>query len=349
MAEVEAAAECFLVSGCEAILAIGGGSVIDCAKVAGARAVKRDLPVGKMSGMLKIHKKLPLLLAVPTTAGTGSEVTLAAVITDETCHYKHAVMDYCLIPRYAFLDPGLSCSLPPDMTAYSGMDAMTHAVEAYCNRFCSPKMKAHAMKAVSLIGANLLTAYREPANKAARMNMLTGSYEAGIAFTNAYVGYVHAIAHGIGGLYHVPHGEANAILLPKVLAAYGSAVYEPLARLERKVRAAGEAGEGSAHVRSRAGEGSANVRSRMERKVCASGAEDGNSKETDAVLAEAFIERIRRMNRSMGIPEQLAMLRKEDVPELAARALKEGNPNYPVPVIWEEEQMRAFLMEQVPK
>lgn len=129
----------FFVSGCEAILAIGGGSVIDCAKVAGARAVKRDLPVGKMSGMLKIHKKLPLLLAVPTTAGTGSEVTLAAVITDETCHYKHAVMDYCLIPRYAFLDPGLSCSLPPDMTAYSGMDAMTHAVEAYCNRFCSPK------------------------------------------------------------------------------------------------------------------------------------------------------------------------------------------------------------------
>lgn len=350
VAEVEAAAECFLVSGCEAILAIGGGSVIDCAKVAGARAVKRDLPVGKMSGMLKIHKKLPLLLAVPTTAGTGSEVTLAAVITDETCHYKHAVMDYCLIPRYAFLDPGLSCSLPPDMTAYSGMDAMTHAVEAYCNRFCSPKMKAHAMKAVSLIGANLLTAYREPANKAARMNMLTGSYEAGIAFTNAYVGYVHAIAHGIGGLYHVPHGEANAILLPKVLAAYGSAVYEPLARLERKVRAAW--GKPEREVRMSGAEPEREVRmsgAGMERKVCASGAEDGNSKETDAVLAEAFIERIRRMNRSMGIPEQLAMLRKEDVPELAARALKEGNPNYPVPVIWEEEQMRAFLMEQVPK
>ena len=320
VAEVDAAAECFFVSGCEAILAIGGGSVIDCAKVAGARAVKRDLPVGKMSGMLKIHKKLPLLLAVPTTAGTGSEVTLAAVITDETCHYKHAVMDYCLIPRYAFLDPGLSCSLPPDMTAYSGMDAMTHAVEAYCNRFCSPKMKAHAMKAVSLIGANLLTAYREPANKAARMNMLTGSY------------------------------EANAILLPKVLAAYGSAVYEPLARLEREVRVSG--GKPEREVRMSGAESERDVRmsgAGMERKVCASGAEDGNSKETDAVLAEAFIERIRRMNRSMGIPEQLAMLRKEDVPELAARALKEGNPNYPVPVIWEEEQMRAFLMKQVPK
>lgn len=350
VAEVEAAAECFFVSGCEAILAIGGGSVMDCAKVAGARTVRRDLPVRKMSGMLKIHKKLPLLLAVPTTAGTGSEVTLAAVITDETCHYKHAIMDYCLIPRYAFLDPGLSGSLPPDMTAYSGMDALTHAVEAYCNRFCSPKMKVHAKKAVRLIGANLLTAYREPANKAARMNMLTGSYEAGIAFTNAYVGYVHAIAHGIGGLYHVPHGEANAILLPKVLAAYGSAVYEPLARLERKVRAAW--GKPEREVRMSGAEPEREVRmsgAGMERKVCASGAEDGNSKETDAVLAEAFIERIRRMNRSMGIPEQLAMLRKEDVPELAARALKEGNPNYPVPVIWEEEQMRAFLMEQVPK
>ena len=171
------------------------------------------------------------------------------------------------------------------------------------------------------------------------MNMLTGSYEAGIAFTNAYVGYVHAVAHGIGGLYHVPHGEANAILLPKVLAAYGSAVYEPLARLERKMRVSGGKPEREERM---SGAG-------MERKVCASGAEDGNSKETDAVLAEAFIERIRRMNRSMGIPEQLVMLRKEDVPELAARALKEGNPNYPVPVIWEEEQMRAFLMEQVPK
>ena len=190
----------------------------------------------------------------------------------------------------------------------------------------------------------------EPANKAARMNMLTGSYEAGIAFTNAYVGYVHAVAHGIGGLYHVPHGEANAILLPKVLAAYGSAVYEPLARLERKVRAAW--GKPEREVRMSGAEPEREVRmsgAGMERKVCASGAEDGNSKETDAVLAEAFIERIRRMNRSMGIPEQLAMLRKEDVPELAARALKEGNPNYPVPVIWEEEQMRAFLMEQVPK
>ena len=361
VAEVEAAAECFFVSGCEAILAIGGGSVMDCAKVAGARTVRRDLPVRKMSGMLKIHKKLPLLLAVPTTAGTGSEVTLAAVITDETCHYKHAVMDYCLIPRYAFLDPGLCCSLPPDMTAYSGMDALTHAVEAYCNRFCSPKMKAHAKKAVHLIGANLLTAYREPENKEARMNMLTGSYEAGIAFTNAYVGYVHAVAHGIGGLYHVPHGEANAILLPKVLAAYGSAVYTPLARLEREVRAAGAElerevraawGKPGREVRAAGAELEREVRAawgKPEREVRTSVAEDVSREETDAVLAEAFIERIRRMNRSMGIPEELAMLRKEDVPELAARALKEGNPNYPVPVIWEEEQMRAFLMEQVPK
>ena len=180
--------------------------------------------------------------------------------------------------------------------------------------------------------------------------MLTGSYEAGIAFTNAYVGYVHAIAHGIGGLYHVPHGEANAILLPKVLAAYGSAVYEPLARLEREVRAAW--GKPEREVRTSGAELEREVRAawgKPEREVRAAGAEDGSREETDAVLAEAFIERIRRMNRSMGIPEQLAMLRKEDVPELAARALKEGNPNYPVPVIWEEEQMRAFLMEQVPK
>ena len=313
---VDKASAAYKESGADFIVALGGGSPMDVAKAVGVVA-RYGGSITEYEGADKVPGDIIPLIAVPTTAGTGSEVTLAAVITDETCHYKHAVMDYCLIPRYAFLDPGLSCSLPPDMTAYSGMDALTHAVEAYCNRFCSPKMKAHAKKAVRLIGANLLTAYREPENKEARMNMLAGSYEAGIAFTNAYVGYVHAIAHGIGGLYHVPHGEANAILLPKVLAAYGSAVYTPLARLEREVRT--------------------------------SVAEDESREETDAVLAEAFIERIRRMNRSMGIPEELAMLRKEDVPELAARALKEGNPNYPVPVIWEEEQMRVFLMEQVPK
>lgn len=149
------------------------------------------------------------------------------------------------------------------------------------------------------------------------MNMLTGSYEAGIAFTNAYVGYVHAIAHGIGGLYHVPHGEANAILLPKVLAAYGSAVYEPLARLERKVRT--------------------------------SVAEDESREETDAVLAEAFIERIRRMNRSMASRRSLPCCVRRTCRNLRRAALKEGNPNYPGSRDLEEERMRSFLMEQVPK
>ena len=346
---VEKIAEQYRIDRCDCFLVIGGGSPMDAAKAAAALLVRPNRSLSSLAGLLKVRRRIPPFIAVPTTAGTGSETTIAAVITGRD-HRKYAVSDLCLIPRYAILDPTLSAGLPPHITAETGMDALTHAVEAYCNRFCSPKMKAHAMKAVSLIGANLLTAYREPANKAARMNMLTGSYEAGIAFTNAYVGYVHAIAHGIGGLYHVPHGEANAILLPKVLAAYGSAVYEPLARLERKVRAAW--GKPEREVRMSGAEPEREVRmsgAGMERKVCASGAEDGNSKETDAVLAEAFIERIRRMNRSMGIPEQLAMLRKEDVPELAARALKEGNPNYPVPVIWEEEQMRAFLMEQVPK
>ena len=217
VAEVEAAAECFFVSGCEAILAIGGGSVMDCAKVAGARTVRRDLPVGKMSGMLKIHKKLPLLLAVPTTAGTGSEVTLAAVITDETCHYKHAVMDYCLIPRYAFLDPGLSCSLPPDMTAYSGMDALTHAIEGLITLGAWEMSDMFETKAIEMIAKWLPKAVENPSDIEARDGMATAQYIAGMAFSNVGLGLVHGMAHPLGAYYDIPHGVANALLLPFVM------------------------------------------------------------------------------------------------------------------------------------
>ena len=315
---VQHGVEAFKKSGADYLIAIGGGSSMDTSKAIGIIIANPEFEdVRSLEGVAPTKKPCVPIIAVPTTAGTAAEVTINYVITDVEKKRKFVCVDTHDIPVVAVIDPDMMASMPKGLTAATGMDALTHAVEAYCNRFCSPKMKAHAKKAVRLIGANLLTAYREPENKEARMNMLAGSYEAGIAFTNAYVGYVHAIAHGIGGLYHVPHGEANAILLPKVLAAYGSAVYTPLARLEREVRT--------------------------------SVAEDESREETDAVLAEAFIERIRRMNRSMGISEELAMLRKEDVPELAARALKEGNPNYPVPVIWEEEQMRVFLMEQVPK
>ncbi len=301
---IEKAAELYRREHCGGILAIGGGSVLDCAKIAAARIVRPKKSVLDMAGLLKIRKRLPLLVAVPTTAGTGSEVTVAAVITDEKTHYKHVIMDFCLVPDYAVLDPVLTESLPPDMTAFTGMDAMTHAVEAYTNCFASAEMRAYAKKAVKLISCNLKKAYEDGSDLKAREKLLLGSYYAGIAFTNAYVGYVHAIAHALGGLYGIAHGKANAVILPVVLEYYGKAAYQRLAEL-------GEA----------------------------AGIHGSTAEET----AKAFIAMIKTMNDDMAIPQKLGIIQQKDVAEIIRRALKEANPTYPVPVIWEEKEFQEVI------
>ena len=301
---IEAAVNVYRREDCKAILAVGGGSVLDCAKIVGARAVKPKQSVKKMTGMFKIRKKLPPLYAVPTTAGTGSEVTVAAVITDSESHYKYPISDLCLIPSYAILDPTLTCNLPQSLTASTGMDALTHAVEAYTNRYASRQSKECAREAVKLIFENLTRAYENGADLTVRDHMLTASYYAGAAFTKAYVGYVHAIAHALGGLYGVPHGFANAVILPVVLEAYGEAVYPQLAELADAVGIHGK--------------------SKQEK-------------------AKKFIQAIRRMNRQMGIPTKLHVIKQEDIKEIIRRAQKEANPAYPVPAIWDKKQMRKVL------
>ena len=301
---IEAAVNVYRRKDCKAILAVGGGSVLDCAKIVGARAVKPKQSVKKMTGMFKIRKKLPPLYAVPTTAGTGSEVTVAAVITDSESHYKYPISDLCLIPSYAILDPTLTCNLPQSLTASTGMDALTHAVEAYTNRYGSKQSKECAREAVKLIFENLTRAYENGADIIVRDHMLTASYYAGAAFTKAYVGYVHAIAHALGGLYGVPHGFANAVILPIVLEAYGEAVYPQLAELADAVGIHGK--------------------SKQEK-------------------AKKFIQTIRRMNRQMGIPTKLHVIKQEDIKEIIRRAQKEANPAYPVPAIWDKKQMRKVL------
>ena len=213
-------------------------------------------------------------------------------------------MDFCLVPDYAVLDPALTESLPPDITAFTGMDAMTHAVEAYTNRFASAKMRGYAKKAVKLISGNLKTAYEDGSNLKARENLLLGSYYAGIAFTNAYVGYVHAIAHALGGLYGVAHGKANAVILPVVLEQYGKAAHRRLAELGEAVGIHGNAAE-----------------------------------ET----AKAFIAMIKTMNADMRIPEKLGMIQSNDNSEIIRRALKEANPTYPVPTIWEKGDLQEVI------
>ena len=299
---VEEAVELYKNTGCQAIIAVGGGSPMDCAKVVGARVVCPNKPLRKMHGLLKICKKIPLLIAVPTTSGTGSETTVASVIVDSETHHKYVINDFCLIPRYAVLDPALTKDMPKFLTATTGMDALTHAVEAYIGRSKTKLTKEAAEKSVKLILENLEVAYQDGNNLEARKNMLEASYLAGIAFTRSYVGYIHAIAHTLGGKYDVPHGLANAILLPKVLHAYGDGATASLASLAKAV-----------------------------------GLVDANT--STKAAAEALIARIEEMNAHMEIPTQFDCIRKEDIPEMAKLAEKEGNPLYPVPVLWDVEDL----------
>jgi len=260
-----------------------------------------------MKGLLKIHKRIPLLAAIPTTAGTGSETTLAAVITDSDTHEKYAVNDPALVPRYAVLDPSLTINLPPHITAATGMDALTHAVEAYIGLSNTAQTKKDAQAAVKLIFNNLYPAYCVGENIDARKNMQNAAYLAGAAFTHAYVGNVHAVAHTLGGQYGTPHGLANAVILPYVLNMYGSRIYKHLAEL-----------------------------------AVAAGISD--SARTEKENAEKFITAIRALNAKMNIPEKIADLKWEDIPMLAYRARKEANPFYPVPKIFNQIEMEAVYL-----
>ena len=295
---IEEARSLYVDNNCDGVVAFGGGSPMDCAKAAAARVTNPKTSVRKMRGVLKIRHKLPPFFAVPTTAGTGSEVTLAAVVTDESTHEKNAINDPKLRPKYAVLDPELTVGLPPHITSTTGMDALTHAVEAYIGRSNTKSTEMYAEKAVKMIFDNIETAYADGKNIEARDNMLKASFYAGMAFTRAYVGYVHAIGHNLGGMYHVPHGLAMAVILPHVLEYYGESAYKRLAKLA----------------------------------VVSGVKTDG----TDAEKAQAFIEAIKTLNKNMNIPDGFEQILEKDLPLLVERALKEGNPLYPVPKIMDK-------------
>ncbi len=216
---------------CQGFIAFGGGSPMDCAKATAARVVCPNKEIPAMRGQLKVRKKLPPFFAVPTTAGTGSETTIAAVISNPDTHEKNAINDPVLRPKFAILDPELTIGLPPHITSTTGMDALTHAVEAFIGRSNTKETEEDAKKATKLIFDNIKEAYSNGKNIEARENMLVASYYAGLAFTRAYVGYVHAIAHNLGGMYGIPHGLANAVILPYVLEYFGESAYSRLAIL----------------------------------------------------------------------------------------------------------------------
>ena len=302
---VEDARTMYLNNHCEAIIAFGGGSVMDCAKALGARIAKPRKSLKKMQGLIKVCKKLPLLIAIPTTAGSGSETTVAAVITDSKTHHKYVISDFCLIPKYAVISPEVTVNLPQQITSTTGMDALTHAVEAYIGCSRTNKTKKAAEEAVKLIFDNLETAYFDGNNLEARKNMLHASYLAGLAFTKSYVGYVHAVAHTLGGKYGVAHGLANAILLPKVLRAYDKHAIQRLAELAKAVNLVSQ-----------------------------------NVKDEEA--ANIFIIHIEEMNKKMNIPSRFDCIDINDIPMMAKLAAKEANPLYPVPVLWDREELEQI-------
>ena len=294
--DVELGYKTYVENGCKSIVALGGGSRIDCAKGIAAKAVHPKKKVSQLQGLLKVHWPIPPFVAIPTTAGAGSETTVAAVITDSATHRKAAINDPFLIPKYAVLDPELTVGLPPFTTATTGMDALAHAVEAYTNHTYNTKLENRlAKEAVKLIHDNILKAYEDGSDLDARQNMQRGAFYAGRAFTRGCVGYVHAIGHTLGGLYGVPHGLAMAVILPHVMRDFGASAHKRLAELA---------------------------------DVC--GIEGRN----EAEKANGFIRWIEETNAKMGLPDGFDMIKTEDIPQMITWAKREANPLYPVPVVW---------------
>lgn len=298
----------------EAVLAVGGGSSIDCAKaivLCHANACHPSKLTGVWLYALPRKAGLPLY-AVPTTAGTGSEVTIAAVVSDKATQTKQAIIDPRLAPSVVGLDPQLTVGLPPFLTACTGMDALTHAIEAYLSTMAFPETDALASVATAMILRHLRAACEDGGNLEARENMLQASYKAGMAFTRAGVGYVHAIAHQLGALYHVPHGLANAIVLPHVLEYSKPACAGRLADLARK------AGVGS------------DAMSASER-------------------ADVFIEQIRRLNAGCQIPSVVQELRQADFDTIVERAFAEAHGTYGVPRYLDREAAHVLLRKLLPQ
>jgi len=330
---VEEALEYYHNGGCQAVIAFGGGSPMDCAKTVCAKVARPNMKIqamkgiGKVAGLvntvfhakeiykgkgkLRVLQAFPLLIAVPTTAGTGSETTLAAVISNSETHEKYPIEDFLLIPRYAVLDPVLTVKLPQFITATTGMDALTHAVEAYIGHSNTKETRECAREAVKLIFANIKTAYDHGDNMEARSNMQNASFLAGVAFNRAYVGYVHALAHALGGKYGTPHGLANSVLLPFVLEAFGSSCHKELAELADLI-------------------------------------EITNCDDTIATKANKFIAAIKEYNKYMNIPERIldktgnGAIKDEDIPFMVKNAYHEGNPLYPVPKLFGKKELTAL-------
>jgi alcohol dehydrogenase class IV len=272
----------------------------------GIRVAKPHKKLSQLKGILKVRKRLPLIIAIPTTAGTGSEATLAAVKSNPETHEKYAISDFPLIPKIAVLDPKLTLNLPKFYTATTGMDALTHAIEAYIGHGATKKVKERSLLAIKYIHLYLKEVYDNPSNIDARMHMLEASYHAGYAFTRAYVGNIHAIAHTFGGSYQVPHGYANAVIMPHVLSFYGKTIEKKLAKIYDHVF---------------------ETDSRM----------SSNDK------ASKVVSWILELNQMFDIPSQIEIPDDRQLDQMIHRAYHEANPLYPVPMIFSKNDFKYLF------
>jgi len=308
ISNVENGLKIFKANNCKAIIMVGGGSPMDCAKAIGLRVACPNLSYKDMRSMLKITHRIPYTIAIPTTAGTGSESTVAAVISDPQNQDKYAIVSPFLMPHAVILDGSLTLLLSPQYTAYTGMDALTHAIEAYIGIMDTRASNIEALNACKLIFDNLEIAYNDSSNIKARNAMLLASNKAGFAFTRVYVGYVHAISHALSAMYNLGHGLTNAIILPYILEYYGSSIYKKMGEIARF-------------------------------------SSIGPSEASDKELTEILIAKIKEMNNIFSIPDHIEEIKEADIEIIVKKALHEANPGYPVPKIMEKKDCTQILRD----
>lgn len=279
--------------GADVVIAVGGGSAIDCAKLVAATLTSGKKPE-KLLGMFKVWRKPLPLAAVPTTAGTGSEVSVGAVISDDSTHRKGIMISPFIVPRLAVLDSETMTGLPPHLTAATAFDALTHAVEAYIGRHFDAEAERDAREAVTLINTHLMAAFKKGKDLAARDALALAAYKAGLAFNKCSLGYCHAFGHQLTGYYDVPHGVAVGMFLPHILKFNLDAVEGKLARLA---------------------------------VACGLGAES----EAGGELARKFVRRILDLQAAVKLPSKCDGLRRSDYARITKGAFREANATYAVP------------------
>ena len=292
----------FINNKCDSIISIGGGSAIDLAKIIGLLITNSKENILEYKGLLKVKKKPVFNIAIPTTIGSGSEASVAAVITDEKNNDKFAINDPKLVPDVALLDSNLLANLPKNIIATTGMDALTHSIESLIGRASNKFITKTSLNSIKLIYNNLYNCYQNGDNESCK-NMQLASYYAGVSFTRGFVGYVHALSHSLSGEFDIPHGYANAILLPVVLEYYGKSIYNKLSLVSD----------------------------------CLNLTEKDASKKDKT---NAVITWIKELNQAMGIPKKFSLnITENEIEKLMSHSLLESNPFYPVPKVLSSEDL----------